>query len=72
MEGALLRLRPILMTAFTSILGLMPMLITTGIGSEVQKPLALVVVSGLTTSIFLSLIILPVLFSMIRERQIAN
>ncbi|MFH1348633.1 MAG: CusA/CzcA family heavy metal efflux RND transporter, partial [Patescibacteria group bacterium] len=47
MEGALLRLRPILMTAFTSILGLMPMLITTGIGSEVQKPLALVVVSGL-------------------------
>ncbi|MFH1670730.1 MAG: CusA/CzcA family heavy metal efflux RND transporter [Patescibacteria group bacterium] len=70
-EGASLRLRPILMTAFTSIIGLLPMLMTTGIGAEVTKPLALVVVTGLTTSIFLSLIILPVLFSMLRERQIA-
>ena len=72
LEGASLRLRPILMTAFTSIIGLMPMLITTGIGAEVTKPLALVVVTGLTTSIFLSLIILPVLFSMLRERQVAT
>ncbi len=69
LEGASLRLRPILMTAFTSIIGLMPMLLTTGIGAEVTKPLALVVVTGLTTSIFLSLIILPVLFSMLREKQ---
>jgi Cu(I)/Ag(I) efflux system membrane protein CusA/SilA len=69
LEGALLRLRPILMTAFTSIIGLMPMLLTTGIGAEVTKPLALVVVTGLTTSIFLSLIVLPVLFSMLKERQ---
>jgi len=71
-EGASLRLRPILMTAFTSIIGLMPMLITTGIGAEVTKPLALVVVTGLTTSIFLSLIVLPVLFSMLRERQVGT
>lgn len=70
LEGATLRLRPILMTAFTSIIGLMPMLITTGTGAEVQKPLALVVVTGLSTSIFLSLIVLPVLFAMLRERQI--
>ncbi|MBT3835053.1 efflux RND transporter permease subunit [Candidatus Peribacteria bacterium] len=69
-EGALLRLRPILMTAFTSIIGLMPMLITSGIGAEVQKPLALVVVTGLTTSVFLSLIVLPVLFATLRERQV--
>ncbi|MCF7844579.1 MAG: CusA/CzcA family heavy metal efflux RND transporter [Kiritimatiellales bacterium] len=71
-EGASLRLRPILMTAFTSIIGLIPMLMSTGIGAEVTKPLALVVVTGLTTSIFLSLIILPVLFSMLRERQVAT
>jgi Cu(I)/Ag(I) efflux system membrane protein CusA/SilA len=70
-EGALLRLRPILMTAFTSIVGLMPMLLTSGTGAEVQKPLALVVVTGLTTSVFLSLIVLPVLFAALRERQIA-
>ncbi len=69
-EGASLRLRPILMTAFTSIFGLMPMLISTGTGAEVQKPLALVVVTGLTTSVFLSLIVLPVLFSMLRERHV--
>ncbi|PIR52806.1 CusA/CzcA family heavy metal efflux RND transporter [Candidatus Peregrinibacteria bacterium CG10_big_fil_rev_8_21_14_0_10_49_10] len=69
LEGATLRLRPILMTAFTSILGLLPMLITTGTGAEVQKPLALVVVAGLTTSIFLSLIVLPVLFAMLREKM---
>ncbi len=72
MEGASLRLRPILMTAFTSIFGLMPMLTSTGTGAEVQKPLALVVVTGLTTSIFLSLIILPVLFTMLRERQVST
>ena len=70
MEGALLRLRPILMTAFTSIIGLMPMLLTTGTGAEVQKPLALVVVTGLTTSVFLSLIVLPVMFAALRERLI--
>ncbi len=48
----MLRLRPILMTAFTSVIGLLPLLVTTGVGAEVQKPLALVVVSGLVTSIF--------------------
>ena len=69
-EGALLRLRPILMTACTSIIGLMPMLLTSGTGAEVQKPLALVVVTGLTTSVFLSLIVLPVLFAALRERLV--
>ena len=71
-EGALLRLRPILMTAFTSIIGLMPMLLTSGAGAEVQKPLALVVITGLTTSIFLSLIVLPVLFAALRERLVSQ
>jgi cobalt-zinc-cadmium resistance protein CzcA len=52
-QGALLRLRPVLMTALTTILGLLPLLLATGIGSEVQRPLASVVVFGLTTSTLL-------------------
>jgi copper/silver efflux system protein len=71
-EGALLRLRPILMTAFTSVIGLFPMITSTGTGAEVQRPLALVVLSGLTTSVLLTLIVLPVLFAMLRERQIQS
>lgn len=70
LEGAMLRLRPILMTAFTSVIGLIPMVATTGVGAEVQKPLALVVMSGLTTSVMLTLIVIPVLFTYLRERQI--
>ena len=72
LEGAMLRLRPVLMTAFTSIIGLLPMLISTGVGAEVQKPLALVVVGGLTTSVILTLIVIPVLFSYLRERKIGQ
>jgi cobalt-zinc-cadmium resistance protein CzcA len=68
--GAMRRLRPILMTAFTSIIGLLPMLITSGIGSELQKPLAVVVVTGLITSVFLTLIVLPILFAYLRERSV--
>jgi copper/silver efflux system protein len=72
LEGAMLRLRPVLMTAFTSIIGLLPMLISTGVGAEVQKPLALVVVGGLTTSVILTLIVIPVLFSYLREKKIGK
>lgn len=72
MEGALLRLRPILMTAFTSTIGLIPMLVTTGTGAEVQKPLALVIVFGLTSSVFMTLIVLPILFSLLRERKVGK
>lgn len=70
MEGATLRLRPVLMTAFTSVIGLFPMLYATGVGAEVQKPLAVVVVGGLITSVILTLIIIPLLFSILRERKI--
>jgi len=70
MNGAMRRLRPILMTAFTSVIGLLPMILTNGTGAELQKPLAIVVVFGLTTSVFLSLILLPVLFASLRERQV--
>jgi cobalt-zinc-cadmium resistance protein CzcA len=62
-RGAELRLRPVLMTAATTALGLVPMIWATGVGSEVQRPLAVVVVSGVATSTALTLIVLPVLYS---------
>ncbi len=61
-RGASLRLRPVLMTAVTSALGLVPLLIATGTGSEVQRPLATVVIGGLVTSTILTLLVLPALY----------
>ena len=61
-EGALLRLRPVLMTALTTSLGLIPLLVSTGTGSEVQRPLATVVVGGLVTSTVLTLLVVPALY----------
>lgn len=61
-EAGMLRLRPVLMTALTTILGLLPLLLSTGIGSEVQRPLAIVVVFGLTTSTFLTLFVIPAVY----------
>ena len=61
-EGAMLRLRPVLMTAATTILGLLPLLLSRGIGSEVQRPLAIVVVFGLATSTFLTLFVIPAVY----------
>ena len=62
--GALSRLRPVLMTAATAALGLLPMLLSTGIGSEVQRPLATVVVGGLFSSTLLTLFLLPVMYKL--------
>ena len=56
MRGALLRLRPVLMTAMTTALGLVPLLLSSGTGSEVQRPLATVVIGGLVTSTVLTLL----------------
>lgn len=61
--SSMLRLRPILMTSLTTILGLIPLLLSSGIGSEIQQPLAIVVVGGLVTSTFSTLVILPSLYS---------
>ncbi|MEJ8859505.1 efflux RND transporter permease subunit [Variovorax robiniae] len=61
-QGAALRLRPVLMTASVAILGLVPMLLSTGVGAETQRPLATVVVGGLFTSTALTLLILPLLY----------
>lgn len=62
LEGARLRLRPILMTALTTMLGLLPLLISRGIGAEVQRPLATVVVGGLVTATLLTLFMLPTFY----------
>lgn len=61
-EGAQLRLRPVLMTALTTMLGLLPLLIASGTGSEVQRPLATVVTGGLFTSTILTLLVMPALY----------
>ena len=61
-EGACLRMRPVLMTAFAAALGMLPLLFSSGIGSEVQRPLATVVVGGLMTSTALTLLVIPALY----------
>jgi cobalt-zinc-cadmium resistance protein CzcA len=61
-KGACLRLRPVLMTALAAALGMIPLLFSSGIGSEVQRPLATVVVGGLITSTILTLMVLPAIY----------
>lgn len=61
-EGCNLRLRPVLMTAATTVLGLVPLLLSQGMGSEVQRPLAVVVVFGLISSTFITLFLIPCLY----------
>jgi cobalt-zinc-cadmium resistance protein CzcA len=67
-EGSLARLRPVLMTALVAALGFIPMAIATGAGAEVQRPLATVVIGGILSSTFLTLILLPVLYALL-ERE---
>jgi cobalt-zinc-cadmium resistance protein CzcA len=62
-RGALVRLRPVLMTAAVASMGFLPMAISQGAGAEVQKPLATVVIGGLVTSTLLTMVVLPVLYS---------
>ena len=62
-HGALLRLRPVLMTAITTALGLIPLLLSSGTGSEVQRPLATVVIGGLVTSTILTLLVIPAIYN---------
>ncbi|MBE7424174.1 MAG: efflux RND transporter permease subunit [Zoogloeaceae bacterium] len=67
-EGASLRLRPVLMTASVAILGLIPMLLSQGVGAETQRPLATVVVGGLFTSTALTLLLLPLMYEWVETR----
>ncbi|MBK8122200.1 MAG: efflux RND transporter permease subunit [Dokdonella sp.] len=68
LQGTALRLRPVLMTASVAILGLVPMLLSRGVGAETQRPLATVVVGGLITSTLLTLVLLPVLYEWLENR----
>jgi cobalt-zinc-cadmium resistance protein CzcA len=66
-QGSLSKLRPVLMTTLTTALGLLPLILTSGVGSEIQRPLAIVVVGGLTSSTLLTLIVLPALYVLAHE-----
>lgn len=68
-QGTAMRLRPVLMTASVAILGLLPMLLSSGVGAETQRPLASVVVGGLITSTFLTLVLLPVIYEWIESKS---
>jgi cobalt-zinc-cadmium resistance protein CzcA len=68
LTGMVLRLRPVLMTALVAALGLTPLLLASGPGSEIQRPLATVVIGGLMSSTVLTLIVLPVLYRWIEQR----
>ena len=68
-EGALLRLRPILMVAMVASLGFLPMALNTGIGAEVQRPLATVVIGGIISATLLTLVVLPALYRMAHRQE---
>ena len=68
-KGATILVRPITLTAFAAILGLLPAAFSTRIGSESQKPLAIVVVGGMITTLFLTRYLMPVLYSFYGHRE---
>jgi cobalt-zinc-cadmium resistance protein CzcA len=68
-EGAITRLRPVLMTALVASLGFVPMAIATGTGAEVQRPLATVVIGGILSSTALTLLVLPLLYRLAYRRE---
>jgi cobalt-zinc-cadmium resistance protein CzcA len=71
LEGAMVRLRPVLMTALVASLGFVPMALNVGIGAEVQRPLATVVVGGILSSTLLTLVVLPALYRLAGTRDAA-
>ncbi len=71
-EGALRRLRTVLMTSLLAMLGLVPMAVSKAIGSEVQKPLAVVIIGGLVSAMLLTLIVLPTVYLAVEERRPAQ
>ncbi len=71
-QGALIRLRPVLMTALVASLGFLPMAIAIGTGAEVQRPLATVVIGGILSSTVLTLLVLPVLYRLVHRQKTAK
>jgi cobalt-zinc-cadmium resistance protein CzcA len=72
LTGCSLRLRPVVMTMMTTLLGLLPLVLAQGIGAEVQRPLATVVIGGLFTSTALTLVVLPALYSVFGGREVGK
>ena len=72
MAGCILRLRPVVMTMMTTLLGLFPLALAQGIGAEVQRPLASVVIGGLFTATALTLVVLPALYSLCAGRTVGK
>ena len=70
-QGASVRLRTVLMTALLAMLGLLPMALSRGIGSETQRPLAVVIIGGLITATLLTLIVLPTLYLVFEREDLA-
>jgi cobalt-zinc-cadmium resistance protein CzcA len=68
-RGAMMRFRPVMMTTTVAALGLVPFLFATGPGSEVQRPLSIVVIGGLVTSTLLTLVVVPVLYRIFDGRE---
>jgi cobalt-zinc-cadmium resistance protein CzcA len=68
-EGAILRLRPIMMTALVAALGLLPAALATGVGTDTQRPFALVIVSGLFTRLLISIFLMPALYTLVARPQ---
>jgi cobalt-zinc-cadmium resistance protein CzcA len=68
-QGAERRVRPVMMTALTAILGLLPAALSTRIGAQTQRPLAIVVVGGMITTLFLTRYLMPVLYSFYGHRE---
>jgi cobalt-zinc-cadmium resistance protein CzcA len=68
-DGSLLRLRPKLMTALVASLGFVPMAVASGAGAEVQRPLATVVIGGILSSTFLTLVLLPTLYEWLERKK---
>jgi cobalt-zinc-cadmium resistance protein CzcA len=71
-DGALGRLRPVLMTALVASLGFVPMALNVGAGSEVQRPLATVVIGGIVSSTLLTLLVLPALYRLVHRKSVAH
>jgi cobalt-zinc-cadmium resistance protein CzcA len=68
-EGCLVRLRPVLMTELVAAVGFIPMAVNVGVGGEVQRPLATVVIGGIVTNTLLTLVVLPVLYTLFRKKK---
>jgi cobalt-zinc-cadmium resistance protein CzcA len=71
-EGCLVRLRPVLMTALVAAVGFIPMAVNVGVGGEVQRPLATVVIGGIFTNTLLTLLVLPALYTLFKGKKAAE